>query len=208
MKTGNIFLLMTILLGIACQNVQNQKSKTTSTIENKLSSKEYTTNSGKKFIVHIHHSQGASISDAKVETKGFDVVNTTHKMGVIDPIEEIFLADLDKGGFEEIYLVTQTAGSGSYSNIYGIASNKDKSAIPVYVRPVSEKQIAKGGLFEGFMGHNKFSMEDGKLINTFPVYNEGDSNAKPTGGNRRIEYRLIAGETGWILEAFSLLNNN
>ena len=64
---------------------------------------------------------------------------------------------------------------------------------------ISEKQIEKGGLFEGFMGHNKFSIEDGKLINIFPVYLEGDNNANPTGGKRKILYRLIAGEAGWIL---------
>ena len=55
------------------------------------------------------------------------------------------------------------------------------------------------------MGHNKFSLEDGKLVNSFPVYLENDSNANPTGGKRKILYRLIAGEAGWILKPEKIL---
>jgi len=115
-------------------------------------------------------------------------------------VEKVFLADLDGNGFDEIYLLTRRAGSGSYSSMYGVASNKDKSATLIYVPEISEKQMGRGGLFEGFMGHNKFSVEDGKLINTFPVYLENDSNTNPTGGKRKVLYQLILGEAGWILK--------
>jgi hypothetical protein len=201
MKTGILFLLILILPGFACQNV-SKKGELKVITESNSDSKEYFTKSGKMFLVDIDHSMGASICTVEVETKGFDIANTTHKLGTLDPVKNIFLSDLDDNGFEEIYLITQSAGSGSYVNIYGIASNKDKSTSPVYVRPVSEKQMEKGGLFEGFMGHNNFSLQNNKLINSFPVYKNEDSNAKPTGGNKKIEYRLIAGEAGWILEPF------
>ena len=201
MKARILFLLIFILLGFACQNV-SKKGESKVITESNLDSKEYFTKSGKIFIVDIDHSMGASICTVEVETKGFDIANTTHKLGTLDPVKDIFLSDLDDNGFEEIYLITQSAGSGSYVNIYGIASNTDKSTSPVYVRPVSEKQMEKGGLFEGFMGHNNFTLQNKKLINSFPVYKNEDSNAKPTGGNKKIEYRLIAGEAGWILEPF------
>ncbi|MDF2377039.1 MAG: hypothetical protein P1U81_12405 [Verrucomicrobiales bacterium] len=38
-----------------------------------------------------------------------------------------------------------------------------------------------------------------RLARRFPVYKEGDSNAKPSGGTRQIQYKLKAGEAGWIL---------
>ena len=33
----------------------------------------------------------------------------------------------------------------------------------------------------------------------FPLYRDGDPNARPTGGTRTVEYALVRGEAGWIL---------
>ncbi len=188
------------MLVFSCQNHKKQKNEKPKLNESTVQLTEYATKSGKKFIVSIDHSFSAGIDYVQVETSGFEAVNTTHIIGEIDPVEEVFIADLDKNRFDEIYLLTRSSGSGSYGNIYGMASNKDKSAILIYVPGISEKRIEKGGLFEGFMGHNKFSVEDGKLVNSFPVYSENDTNSNPTGGKRKILYRLIAGEAGWILK--------
>jgi hypothetical protein len=38
------------------------------------------------------------------------------------------------------------------------------------------------------------------LVRRFPVYRAGDTNAGPTGGIRQLQYRLVPGEAGWILE--------
>jgi len=38
------------------------------------------------------------------------------------------------------------------------------------------------------------------LVQRFPVYKTGDTNSEPTGGMRQLQYRLVAGEAGWILE--------
>ena len=39
----------------------------------------------------------------------------------------------------------------------------------------------------------------------FPIYKPGDANAKATGGERQICYKLKAGEAGWILRPSSVL---
>ena len=185
---------------IFCQSPKKQKSEQLKLTKDAVQLIEYTTKSGKKFIVSIDHPLSASIDYVQVETAGFEAVNSSHTIGEIDPVEEVIIADLDRNGFDEIYILTRSSGSGSYGNIYGMASNKDKSATLIYVPGISEKQMEKGGLFEGFMGHNKFSIEDGKLVNSFPVYSENDTNSNPTGGKRKLLYRLIAGESGWILK--------
>ena len=51
----------------------------------------------------------------------------------------------------------------------------------------------------GYMGHDEFSVGEGALLRRFPIYREGDSNAQPSGGTRQIQYKLEAGEAGWIL---------
>ena len=37
------------------------------------------------------------------------------------------------------------------------------------------------------------------LVRRFPIYKDGDSDAKPTGGTRQFQYKLTPGEAGWIL---------
>ncbi len=187
------------LLSFACNNSSQKQNKLENLDDQNFTSTEYKTKSGKVFLVHLDHSMGESIVDVEIETKGFLASNSTHKLGTLDKLEKVFLADLDSNGFEELYLISRSAGSGSYSNIYGIASNKDKSATSIYVPPISEKQLEKGAIFEGFMGHNQFFLQDNKLVNSFPVYLEGDTNSNPRGGQRKVKYQLVAGEANWIL---------
>jgi len=160
------------------------------------------TQSGKIFIVRSDKSLGASISKVTVETRAFDVVNDTYDLGDIDPVENIFLSDLDGDGYEELYLTTRSAGSGSYSNIYGFASNRDKSVSQIYVPEISELGAEHASFFFGYRGHNSFSVEDGILINEFPVYAPTDTNAEPTQNRRIIYYLLEHGEAGRILRPF------
>jgi hypothetical protein len=113
-----------------------------------------------------------------------------------DPISDAFTADLDGNGFEEIYIVTTAAGSGSYGTILGFASNKDKSLSMIHFPEVREGDAN----FEGYMGHDTFTIEGRKLVRIFPVYQEGDTNANPTGGRRKLVYGLVPGEAGWQLK--------
>lgn len=191
-------ILIVMVIVSACSARQNSSNNTLKS-EIEQNSKEYQTKTGKVFVVLVDHSQGASICDVKITTKGFTASNLIYDLGTVDKIDTVFLADLDQNGFEELYIVSQSVGSGSYSNIYGMASNKDKSATSIYVPPISELHMEKGGFFEGFMGHNQFTVERGKLFNEYLVYLEDDSNSNPNGGKRKVLYGLIAGEAGWIL---------
>jgi len=161
--------------------------------------REFTTNSGKKFVLFLERTGGASLVTAKLETSEFSEANDTFDLGEIDPVEDAFLTDLDQNGFEEFYFTTRSTGSGSYSSLYGYASNRDKSVSSIYVPGISDAQMGKGGFFNGFRGHNHFEIQDDSLLNIFPVYSKQDPNARPTGGKRKVWYRLEAGEASWIL---------
>ena len=171
------------------------------TRKGELMHKVLQTASGTAFTLVEKPKAGASLSTVMVLTDNFTEINNVFRLGTIDPVEDFFLADVDDNGFEEVYVVTRSAGSGSYSNIYGFSSNQTKSASQIYIPEPTEADLAQGGLFEGFRGHNKFAMKAGKLTNTFPRYRKGDSNAKPTGGETTVTYRLEAGEASWRLVA-------
>ena len=162
------------------------------------SKKSLTTSTGKTFEVETQ-SEGASVMNIIVTPKDFPNSSDSWKIEGADPLAESFTADLDKNGFEELYLVTRSAGSGSYGRLYGYASNNDLSATPIYVPEPSEADIAEGGDFYGYMGHDSIFLDQGRLYRKFPVYKEGDANCCPTGGDRQLEYELTPGEASWIL---------
>jgi hypothetical protein len=52
---------------------------------------------------------------------------------------------------------------------------------------------------KGYMGHDQFAVGEGSLLRRFPLYHQADSNNKPSGKTRQLQYKLKAGEAGWIL---------
>ena len=165
---------------------------------------EYKTKTGKTIIISETHPAGQSLSTIEISTKDFE-----HNYPEIyedrDPISDVFIADLDGNGFDEIYIITTSAGSGSYGAVLGFASNKNKSLSMINFPGIQERDEN----FEGYMGHDTFKIEDQKLVRTFSIYNEGDTNKHPTGGSRKLVYGLYPGEAMWQLkvEKSETLNN-
>ena len=157
--------------------------------------KAYRTKTGKTIIISETHPAGRSLSTIEVRTECFE-----HNFGEIfedrDPISDVFVTDLDGNGFDEIYIITTSAGSGSYGTVLGFASNKDKSLSMIHF-----PEVRKGDeYFDGYMGHDSFKIEGEKLVSIFPVYNKGDTNENPTGGRRKLVYGLYPGEAMWQLK--------
>ncbi len=95
----------------------------------------------------------------------------------------------------ELFVWGTSGGSGSYGILIGYGVNNKKSATEIYVPEMdSGADMAKG-----YMGHDEFEMVENNLVRKFPVYRPGDSNGKATGGTRQFQYKVAAGEAGWIL---------
>lgn len=163
--------------------------------------REFTTASGIVFVVEETHPNGASMSNVRITSRGLKEVETDMSLTDIDPIKDIILSDINNDGFEELYIITEVAGSGGYAGIIGIASNNDKSTSTITVPELLEDDMKAGKLFEGYQGHDKVYIENKQLVREFPVYKAGDNNASPTGGNRKVVYSLAKGEASWILTA-------
>lgn len=111
------------------------------------------------------------------------------------------VADLNADGSPEIYIYVTSAGSGSYGSLVAYSVNRRKSLSEIYLPPVSQDKAAA----TGYMGHDEFAVVENALVRRFPIYRETDTNAEPTGGMRQIQYKLVPGEAGWILEADKVL---
>ena len=158
-------------------------------------SKKYKTKTGKTIIISVTHPVGQSLSTIEITTKDFEH-NYPERYEDMDSISDVFLADLDGNGFDEIYIITTSVGSGSYGTVLGFASNKDKSLSMINFPEIQEGDEN----FEGYMGHDTFKIENQKLVRIFPIYNKGDTNKNPTGGTRKLVYGLYQGEAMWQLK--------
>lgn len=159
--------------------------------------KTVTTKSGMVYIVD-EEKISASNSNITVSGEKFPENNEPVVISDIYPLEKVILADLDNDGYQEIYLICRSVGSGRYAKITGITSYRDKSFGLIYTLPDNSYE---NDLFKGYMGHDKIYLINGLLIREFSVYNEGDSNYAPAGGKRKLKYTLKSGEESYILEA-------
>jgi S-adenosylmethionine synthetase len=92
--------------------------------------------------------KNSSVSKITITTQGFTEVNEPIQMEETDPIFQTIVADINSDGFDELFLITQSTGSGSYGTIYGFASNNDKSVTPIYIPKISENDLK--GDFKGY----------------------------------------------------------
>lgn len=111
-------------------------------------------------------------------------------------VVNVEVEDLNSDGSPELFVFTQSVGSGSYGNVYAFSVNNKKSMSEVYFQPTAENSKIN----KGYMGHDEFSLIENSLGQRFPIYKEGDTNAAPTEGTRQISYKLIEGEAMRKLE--------
>ena len=131
-----------------------------------------------------------SLRQLVIQPKGFEETNKSFELEIEGKVTYAQVADLNSDGFPELLIFTQSAGSGSYGNVIAFSANGAKSMSRVYFQPVNENPNLK----KGYMGHDTFLINESALIQEFPIYKEGDPNSNPTGGVRRIQYKLVNGE--------------
>jgi len=134
-------------------------------------------------------------------------ITTTGAKPPIKPIQQTVngrvvgaeVADLNSNGLPEIYVFVQGVGSGSYGELVAYAVMKGSELSPITLPELT------GANAKGYQGHDEFQVVEACLARRFPIYKPDDSNAKASGGQRQICYKLKAGEAGWILRPTSVL---
>ena len=156
------------------------------------------TSSGKEIIVQILSDENG-LNTLQIIPIDFINSSDTLRLEDVDPVQNLLLQDLDNNGFDELYIITTSTGSGSYATIYGFASNKDLSLSPVYFPEITEDGLSSGGDYQGYMGHDSIYFDNKRLLRKFPIYKEGDANCCPTGGDKTLSFKLVPGEASWLL---------
>ena len=126
----------------------------------------------------------------------FMIVLRSMRQHVLSTTITILSAALASGLVMGVFTVTEqsktafTGGDIGYDAVLGakgspvqlVLSTVYHADLPTGNIPLAEAQRV------GYMGHDHFEVVDGVLWRSFPLYANGDANAAPTGGTRRLRY--------------------
>lgn len=146
---------------------------------------------------HVTTANSSSLNRLRIQPSGLKGVNAVIEREVDGRVTGAEVADLNADGSPELYVYLTGVGSGSYGALLAYSTNHRKSLSEIYLPSLLDDPAAS----KGYMGHDEFRVVEGVLVRRFPLYKGNDTNARPTGGMRQIQYKLKAGEAGWVLRA-------
>lgn len=142
---------------------------------------------------HVIASDSGPGSKVTITPSGLKNSNDPQSVEGEGKLTKTILEDVNGDNIPELFLVFTGEGSGSYGQVKAFSTNGGKSLTDIIVDepPAADMQ--------GYMGHDEFEVMENTFVRRFPVYKPGDTNAKPTGGWRQIQYKLKSGEAAWHL---------
>lgn len=157
------------------------------------SSSQLTTTTGKTWTVIQTPMLDSSLVNIVVYAAGYSSDTLSFALGETDPVTELRLEDLDKDGFQELYIVTQSPDNQAFGTVYGFYPEQDESIVLISFEGATPYTMKEGEPYEGYRGHDKFSFDKGTLTNSIPVFRPDDADESPGGGTRTIAYELTKG---------------
>jgi hypothetical protein len=140
---------------------------------------------------------------------GFQVTSQGNKLRIIpsglkldnSPIERDIhgvvtgadIGDINVDGSPEIYVYIKAKEKGE---LIAYSANHNKSLSDIYLPPITDNPK----LSKGYRGHDEFMLIENIIAQRFPIYKDNDSDDKPTGGWRQLQYKLVPGEANWQLK--------
>lgn len=117
---------------------------------------------------------------------------TSNVKGVVLRAE---VADINSDGSPEIYVHTVETDASAAAGLIAFSANQKKSLS--HISLPSLRDDAKNST--GYRGHDEMAVVEGIIARRFPIYPEDTLKSEPTGKMRQLQYKLHAGEAGWLL---------
>ncbi|GAB4028444.1 hypothetical protein [Spirosoma gilvum] len=134
------------------------------------------------------------VREAIIKAYRGELLLTNFRVRVDGSVVGVEVADLDSNRFPELYIYSTSDGSGSFGRVYAwqfLPERKADIAMPNW-------QLSTGS---GYMGHDSLWTDRTILCRKYPIYQDGDANAEPSGGFRMMRYYLQAAGLNYSLIA-------
>jgi hypothetical protein len=129
-------------------------------------------------------------TDTKIDSLKADST-TIHD--VKGQLQQTAIEDLDNDKNPEIYLFTYAEGTERTGSVYGVTYLKGK-AIRIFSGDIDNPDL------KGYRGRDSFYVQQKRIVRSYPVYNEADTDGTPSGGKRVIKYTLTKQANGYMLK--------
>lgn len=189
------------LLSISCQKksetaISSESNQTKDTTTTSISKPEEQKADYTKTVTYKDISFAIALtgSTLTIQPKGFSEDNSIITKTIDGSINNVEVDDVNADGSPELLIYVTSAGSGSYGTAIGFSGNNNKSLSEIAIPSIIDNPKAN----KGYMGHDEFAIVEGTLVQRFPIYKDGDTNSKPTGGTRQIQYKLKNGEASKV----------
>jgi hypothetical protein len=138
-------------------------------------------------------------STLRIVPSGLTVDNSPIERAIEGTVIGADIGDINVDYSPEIYVYVKDA-KGSVTLI-AYSANYKKSLSDINLPSFLEDPK----LTKGYRGHDDIAMVEGIVALRFPIYNAADSDDKPTGGWRQLQYKLTQGEASWVLKLDKVL---
>ena len=145
---------------------------------------------------HVTCSDAGASNTLRITPTGLTIDNSPVTRTIAGRCTGAEVADLDGDRSPEVYVYVNSGDGNAHGSLVAYAANRRKSLSEIHLPPLAEQ----AGAERGYRGHDEFAVLEGRLGRRFPVYRDGDIQAQPSGGMRQLQYRLLAGEAGWLLK--------
>jgi hypothetical protein len=134
----------------------------------------------------------------RIVPSGLKIDNSPIEREIDGTVTGVDIGDINVDGSPEIYIHISSKGNTS---LIAYSANKNKSLSEIYLPPFTDDpKLAKG-----YRGHGEIAMVEGIIALRFPIYKDNDTDDKPTGGTRQLQYKLTQGEASWVLKLDKVL---
>lgn len=148
----------------------------------------------KKFELHgIHFQVIGTGNRLRIIPSGLKIDNSPIEREIDGTVTGADIGDINVDGSPEIYVYIKAKEKGA---LIAYSANNKKSLSEIFLPPFPDDLK----LTKGYRGHDEFMMVEGIVAQRFPLYKDGDTDAKPTGGWRQLQYKLVPGEASWQLK--------
>jgi hypothetical protein len=193
MKALLATLLASLLLFGA--NTVLAEKKTTPVEKNNAS-----TSFNQKFKLHgISFQVTSKGNKLRIVPSGLKIDNSPIERDIEGTVTGADIGDINVDRSPEIYVYVKDAKGKT--SLIAYSANKKKSLSDIYLPPFTDDpKLAKG-----YRGHDDIAMVEGIVALRFPIYKDNDTDDKPTGGWRQLQYKLTQGEASWVLKLDKVL---
>ncbi len=146
----------------------------------------------------IQFKVSAQGNNLRIIPAGLKIDNSPIERDIDGVVTGADIGDINVDGSPEIYVYIKAKDKGS---LIAYSANNKKSLSDIYLPPITDDPK----LTKGYRGHDEFMMVENSVAQRFPIYKDTDSDDKPTGGWRQLQYKLTQGEASWVLKLDKVL---